>query len=147
MALKLGSAVSALVGAIKTVAAPAAAPSTSPAPVPPAQEKKVAKAAPAAKKAASKEDPAISAAPAKSWDDSPYNVPLPEGEYTILHALKEKFLGKEGTLMLIKKSNGTSYVVKGFDEEKVVLEGTDGLTFRPRVGQREVPLYEPMWRE
>ena len=145
MALKLGSAVSALVGAIKTVAAPVAAPAPAPQPKPPAP--KVAKAQPAAKKASSKEDPSISAAPGKSWDDSPYNVALPEGEYTILHALKDKFLGKDGTLMLIKKSNGTSYVVKGFDDDKVILEGSDGLTLRPRVGLREVPLYEPMWRD
>lgn len=70
-----------------------------------------------------------------------------EGQYTILHALLEVYHGRKGTLMLVNKKTGIGYRVQGvYEDGTVSLLGPNGMGFKPRVGLREVPQYEPQWR-
>jgi hypothetical protein len=76
----------------------------------------------------------------------------PEGHvYTILDAFQEMWDDRPGTLMIIKTATGESFRVEMVKEvtpttAHVVLVGSNGMQFSPRVAAREVAQYTPMWR-
>lgn len=82
--------------------------------------------------------------------------PWPEGKpYTIFDAIKEKWDGRPGTLMLSKLSSGESFKVEKVrfitgesvaPLAQVDLSSSNGMTFSPRIGEREIAQYAPVWR-
>lgn len=78
---------------------------------------------------------------------APKPPPPPVVAETILTAL-QKWVDHGGTLMLINKKTQDSYKVLAFDPETmwVTLETTHGGRIKPKVGQREVPQYDTLWR-
>jgi hypothetical protein len=81
---------------------------------------------------------------------TPNYVPAtsPGGSYTILDAIQEVANGRKGTLMLVPLKGGPGYKVEGYDPQtgKTKLVGENGMTFKPKIGMREVPIYSPIWR-
>lgn len=86
--------------------------------------------------------------PAPAPAIKPASTPEGTKEYTILDAIHELVGGRKGTLMLMGATTGIGYQVTAvYEDGRVSLLGPHGMTLRPKIGQREVPLYVPVWRD